>query len=251
MPSRLAAAVLAGTALVAWPGQAAAKGVPTAVRACGPEACVTVTDRVVLVGVAHALERGAGAPARMAPYLRLTVRPAMFDLRGFVVPARGVLQVNGADRRLGRRAATVLRAEVAGIAPYRPKVAAVWVAGRRSPDPAAFAAILGQPRIAMPAAVWHSRAVLVAIDLAGDTPWSAWGSALYFPALRVLHSPDGAWVRVTAAQARALAPALVGARQGSRARVPFAPVAAAVIALLAAACLLGVRGLHRVQASRS
>ncbi len=199
------AGVAAAAVLAVWPGGAVAKGVPSSVELCGPSACVTVTDRAVRIRIAHALERGAGTAARLGPYLRLTARPAMFDLRGYLIPGPGIVQVNGISHRLGPRAAGVIRARVAALVPYRPRITAVWLGSRAVPHPGAFAALLRRPPVAMPAAVWDHRGVLIAIGLAGRTPWDGWGSALYFPRLRLLHVPDGAWVRVTAAQAAMIA----------------------------------------------
>ena len=252
MPSRrLLCSAVAAAALLSFTGTAAAKGVFTAVRVCGPSGCVSIGDRADRVAISRALERAGRTFPRLAPYLRVTTRPATFEERGFLIPGQGLVQLDGIDHRLGARAAASLRDRVAAIAPYRPRVSSAWIRGRRVSRPGEIAAALRSAPVPMPAAVWSSRPVLVAVDVAGATPWSDWGSALYFPALHVLHSPDGAWVHVTAAQARALAPAPAAARPGGGGRVPLAPIAAAGIALIAATSLLAVRGFHRVQASRS
>ena len=61
--------------------------------------------------------------------------------------------------------------------------------------------------------------MLIAIDLAGGTPWSYWGGAEYFPSVRLLHVPDGVWVRVSPAQAAMIASDLhPGGRCGSQRR---------------------------------
>jgi len=252
LPSRshLACAALAAAALLAFPGQAAAKGVFTSVRVCGPSACVRITDRPDRVAISRALGRAGPAFPRLGPYLRVTTRPALWDGRGYLVPGQGIVQLAGVDHRLGPRTAASIRRRVARIAPYRPRVAGVFVRGRRVPRPRELAAALRSAPIAEPAAVWSSHSVLVAVVVAGATPWSGWGSALYFPALRVLHSPDGAWVRLTAAQAGALAPGATGSRRGAGAPVAVAAVVVAGAALLAAGAL-ALRGVHRPQASRS
>lgn len=240
--------MLAGALLAVSPGAAAAKGVFTAVRVCGPTACVSIADRVDRVAISRALERSGPAFPRLGPYLRLTTRPALWDDRGYLIPGQGIVQLAGVDHRLGARAAASLRRRVAALAPYRPRVASVWLRGRRLRLSGRIASALRSQPIRQPAAVWSSRSVLVAVVVAGTTPWSGWGSALYFPALRVLHSPDGAWVRLTSGQARALTPV---AAPGPAARgVPLAPIVLAGAALLAVGGL-SARRVHRVQASRS
>jgi hypothetical protein len=250
LPSRrsLVVAVLAATALATWPGQASAKGVFTRVRVCGPAACISIRDRADRVAISRALEQSGPAFPRLGPYLRVTTRPALWDDRGYLIPAQGIVQLAGLDHRLGPRAAASLRRRVAAIAPYRPRVASVWLRGQRLGVPGRIASALRSQPIRQPPAVWSARSVLVAVVVSGATPWSGWGSALYFPALRVLHSPDGAWVRLTAAQARALSPGSVTSHPGGG--VPLAPIGLAAAALLAAGAL-GARGVHRVQASRS
>jgi hypothetical protein len=252
LPSRshLAGAALAAAALLSFPGQAAAKGVFTSVRVCGPSACVRITDRPDRVAISRALGRSGPVFPRLGPYLRVTTRPALWDGRGYLVPGQGIVELAGIDHRLGPRAAASIRRRVARVAPYRPRVAGVWVRGRPVSRPRELVAALRSVPIAEPATVWSSHSVLVAVVVAGATPWSGWGSALYFPALRVLHSPDGDWVRLTAPQARALAPVATGSRHGGGARVALAAVVLAGAALLAAGAL-ALRGVHRPQASRS
>jgi hypothetical protein len=249
----LACAALAGALLAFWPGAAAAKGVFASVRACGPSACVTIGDRADRVALSRVLDRSGTAFPRLGAYLRVTTRPGPWADRGYLLPAQGILQLNGVDHRLGGRAAASLRRRLATIAPYRPRVSAVWVHGRRVARPGAVAAALRSAPVAEPAAVWSSRSVLVSIDVAGATPWSGWDTALYFPALRVLHSADGAWVRLTAAQARALTPVGAGAAGGGgagAAMMPVAAVAAVAAVMLAAGGLAAVR-IHRPRASGS
>jgi hypothetical protein len=248
---RRTAATLAVAALAAWPGQAAAKGVVTSVKLCGPSACVTISDRAVGVAFTRVLGRDGGFSPRLAPYLRLTTRPAMFDLQGYLIPGQGIVEMNGTPRRLGPRTASLLRARLAGIAPYRPRITSVWVGKRAAPHPGAFAALLGRPGVAMPAAVWNDHPVLIAITLAGRTPWSGWGSALYFPKLRLLHVPDGAWVRITAAEARMIAndrrpPRAAGGGLGA---VTIGIAAAMVLAALAAVIAIRRRPRRRAQAA--
>jgi hypothetical protein len=248
---RRTAAALAVAALAAWPGQAAAKGVVTSVKLCGPSACVTITDRAVGVAFEHALGREGGFAPRLAPYVRLTVRPAFFDLRGYLVPGQGIIQFNGTAHQLGPRTASLLRARLAGIAPYRARITRVWIGKRAAPHPGAFAALLGRPGVAMPASVWNHHPVLIAITLAGRTPWNGWGSALYFPQLRLLHVPDGAWVRITAAEARMIA----GDRRPPRAggggigEITVGIGAAMVLAALAAVVAVRRRPRRRAQAA--
>jgi hypothetical protein len=249
---RRTAAALAIAVLAAWPGHAAAKGeFVTSVKLCGPSACVTITDRAVRVAFMHALGREGGFSPRLAPYVRLTTRPAMFDLQGYLVPGQGIIEVNGTPRQLGPRTAGLLRARLAGIVPYRPRITRVWIGKRAAPHPGAFAALLGRPGVAMPASVWNHHLVLIAITLAGRTPWNGWGSALYFPKLRLLHVPDGAWVRITAAEARMIAadrrpPRAAGGGIGA---VTIGIAATMVLAALAAVVAVRRRPRRRAQAA--
>jgi hypothetical protein len=238
---RRLAPALAIAVLAAWPGQAAAKGVVTSVKLCGPSGCVTIRDRAVRVALEHAIERGADASPRLAPFVRLTTRPAMFDLRGYLIPDQGIIEINATAHQLGARTSSLLRARLPGVASYRPRITGVWLAGRAVAHPRAYAALLRRPGIAMPASVWNHHLVLIAIALAGQTPWNGWGSALYFPDLRVLHVPDGAWVRVTAAEARMIA--------ADRRQSPPAGGRAAA-AWVAAFALITVAGLAAAVATR-
>jgi hypothetical protein len=251
MHARRTAAALAVAALVAWPGQAVAKGVVTAVKLCGPSACVTITDRALGVAVEHAMGGEAGASPGLAPFVRLETRPAMFDLQGYLIPGRGIIEVNGTSQQLGPRTAALLRARSAGIERYRPRITGVWVGGRPVARPGAYAALLRRPGVAMPAAVWDHHMVLIGIALAGRTPWDDWGSALYFPQLRLLHVPDGAWVRVTAAEADMIAAdgRLPGAAAEGVGAAASAIGGAMVLAALGAAAALRRRLRRRTQAT--
>ena len=140
---------------------------------------------------------------------------------------------------------------MAGVAPYRPRITSVWVGRRAVARPGAYAALLRRPGVAMPAAVWNHHMVLIGFGLAGRTPWSGWGSALYFPQLRLLHVRDGAWVRVTAADARMIAadrraPRTAGGGVGA---VTIGIAAAMVLAALAALVAVRRRPRRRAQAA--
>jgi hypothetical protein len=231
---RRTALALAIAALACWPAEAAAKGVPTSVSLCGPAACVTLRSDTVRMALERSTERGGAASPRLAPFVRLTTRPAIFDLRGFLIPGQGIVVMNGSAHQLGPRAAGLIRARLAAIAPYRPRITGVWVAGHAAVHPGAYASMLRRPGVAMPASVWNHHSVLIAIALAGQTPWSDWGSALYFPALRLLHVPDGAWVHVTAAQASVIA---AGRRPSRPAPGSIGTAAIALTAAMAAVAL--------------
>jgi hypothetical protein len=74
----------------------------------------------------------------------------------------------------------------------------------------------------------------IGLTFARPGPWADWDSARYFPAARLLHIPDGAWVRVTPAEAAMIAADAHPARP-SGGRGFAAPIA---IALAACAALL-------------
>ena len=236
-----AAALAASTVVAAWPAQAAAKGVPESVRICGPSACVRIADPAVRRALAHT-EGGSIAPApTLAPYLRLTTRPELFGLTGYLVPAQGVIVLGAGSYRLGPRVWAVVRSRLAAVSPYRPRIGPVWVGGRQASDPAAYAAILRRLPVSPPPAVWRTRSMSIAISVGG--PWAGWDSARYFPAGRLLHAPDGTWVRVTPAQAAMIAadgrPARLAA--GGRAALPLLIVLGAGAVLTACAVRLRPR----------
>lgn len=244
MIRRYAAAALAASTLVAaWPAQAAAKGVPDSVRLCGPAACVRIADPAVRLALAHAEGRPPTPAPAFAPYLRLTTRPSLFGLTGYLVPGPGVAVLGSGSYRLGPRARAVVRSRLAGVAPFRPRVGRVWVGGRPASDPAAYAAILRRPAVSPPPSIWHTRSMPIAISVDGATPWASWDSARYFPTARFLHIPDGAWVRVTPAQAAMIAAAAHPSRSsgGSGAGLPVAIVLGACAVLVACAVRLRPR----------
>jgi hypothetical protein len=247
---RRTAVALAVAIVAAWPGQAAAKGIVRSVKLCGPSACVTVTGRALGLGFEHAFEREVSPSPRLAPFVRMTMRPAIFDLQGYLIPGQGIIEMNGATHQLGARAAALLRARLAGIAPYRTRITSVRIGKRALSNPGAFAALLSRPGVAMPASVWNDHMVLIAITLAGRTPWNGWGSALYFPRLRLLHVPDGAWVRITPAQANMIAADLLPPRAaGGGVGASLAIVPAMVLAALAALVAIRRRPRRRAQAA--
>ena len=242
MIRRYATAALAASALVAaWPAQAAAKGVPGSVRLCGPSACVRISGPAVRLALAGTERKPVVAAPTLAPYLRLTTRPQLFGLTGYLVPAHGVVVLAAGTYRMGPRVLAIVRSRLAAVAPYRPRVGRVWVAGRAASEPAAYAAILRRPPVSPPSAIWHTPSMSIAISVEG--PWAAWDSARYFPAGRLLHVPDGTWVRVTPAQAAMIAADGRPARTagGGGAALPIAILLAACAVVVACAVRLGPR----------
>jgi hypothetical protein len=200
-----ACAVAASTLFGAWPAGAAAKAVPASVGLCGPSACVHLSGRAVRRALART-EGGAVAPApALAPYFRVTTRPYLYGLTGYLVPSQGVVVLGTGTYRLGARALRRARSRLAAVAPYRPRVTRVWVGRRAAADPSIYAAILRRPSIRPPSAIWRRRSMSIGMMLADAGPWAAWGSVRYFPAGRLMHVPDGDWVRVTPAQAATIA----------------------------------------------
>ncbi len=236
MIRRYAAAALAASSLLAaWPTQAAAKGVPQSVGLCGPSACVRIADRTVRLGLART-EGEIDTPApTLAPYLRLTTRPHLFGVSGYLVPAQGVVVLAAGTFRLGPRVLGLVRSRLAGVAAYRPRIGRVWVDGRPATDPAAYAAILRRPPVTPLAAIWRARSMSIAITVDGATPWAAWDSARYFPRQRLLHVPDGTWIRVTAAEAAMVAqdshPSRSGGGGGAALPIALALAASAALAV--------------------
>jgi hypothetical protein len=248
MIRRYAAAAVAATTLVAaWPAQAAAKGVPESVRLCGPSACVRITDPAVRIALADSEGRPAAPAPTFAPYLRLTTRPLLFGLIGHLVPAQGALVLGAGSYRMGPHVLAIVRSRLAAVAPYRPRVGRVWVDGRTASDPGTYAAILRRRPVSPPPAIWHTRSMSIAIS--ADGPWAAWESARYFPAGRLLHVPDGTWVRATPAQAVMIAADGRPARPagGGSSAFPIAIVLGAGAVL--AACAVRLRPRRRLRGS--
>jgi len=248
MIRRYAAAALAASTLVAaWPAQSAAKGVPESVRICGPSACVRFSDLAVRRALAHT-EGGRVAQApTLAPYLRLTTRPYLYGLTGYLVPSQGAVVLNTGTFRLGARTLALVRSRLATIAPYRPRIGHVWVGGRAVADPAAYASILRRRSVPPPSTIWRSRSMPIAISVDGATPWDRWDSVRYFRESRWMNGPDGTWVRVTPAQAAMIAADAHPARPTGRgsAAVPIAIVLAAGAVL--AVCAVRLRPRWRLR----
>ena len=127
------------------------------------------------------------------------------------------------------------------VQPYPPRIVSVTVGAHRAANPLAFTPLLYGRAVHPPASVWNHRDVLIAIDLAGETPWTGWGSAEYFPSVRLLHVPDGVWVRVSAAQAAMIASDLHPGAHAPRGGGTSVATVATVVAIAAAlAAALGV-----------
>lgn len=236
MIRRYAAAVLAASTLVAaWPAEAAAKAVPMSVALCGPSACVHISDRAVRLALARTEGRAVVPAPAPAPYFRLTTRPYLFGLTGYLVPSRAIVMLGSNSYRLGGHVLRVARSRLAAVAPYRPRVIRVWVGGRPATDPTAYAALLRRPSATPPDAIWRDRWTPIGITLAPAGPWADWDSARYYSHRRLVHIPDGAWLRVTPAQAAMLAADAGPARSPGRSRVALLGVlvlaACAVLAL--------------------
>ncbi len=231
MIRRYAAAVLAASTLVAaWPAGAAAKAVPVSVGLCGPSACIHISNRAVRVAVARTEARAVVPAPALAPYFRLTTRPYLFGLTGYLVPSQAVAVLGSGTHRLGERVLRLARSRLAAVAPYRPRVIRVSVGGRPAADPPAYAAILRRPSVTPPDAIWHNRWTPIGITLAAAGPWADWDSARYYPHRRLVHVPDGAWLRVTPAEAAMLA------SDAGPARSPGGSGLAAPVALALGAC---------------
>jgi hypothetical protein len=235
-PRRVAALSLAALAL--WPAApAAAKFVPvTSARACGPTGCTPLPPKLV----SHLLSGFEGGPmgsAVIGPYYRLRVRPSFGPTFFFYLPSTRSMQVNGQVFQVGPRTAARLRAELGSNQPYPPRIVRVFAGSRQVADPQRYTALLYGRPVSPPISVWNHRDVLIGIELAGETPWSGWGGAEYFPSDRLLHVPDGVWVRVGDAQAAMIAADLhpgAPASGGSHGGMMAAGVAAGLVALAAA-----------------
>jgi hypothetical protein len=170
----------------------------------------------------------------LGPFYRLHIRPQPGPAFLFYVPVGRMLVVNGQTLQLGHRGAARLGALLRGLQPSPPRIVSVTVGVHRARHPLAYTPLLYGRQVHPPASVWNHHDVLIAIDLAGETPWTGWGGAEYFPSDRLLHVPDGVWVRVSDAQAAMIAADLhPSARASGGSAIGFA--VAGVAAVLAAA----------------
>ena len=242
-PRRIAALSLAALAL--WPATpAAAKYLPVrSARACGLTDCVPLPARMI----SHLLSRFEGGTSgnpgmRLGPFYRLHIRPQSGPAFLFYVPESRVIVVNGQTLRVGARTAARLGAKLRDLQPYPPRIVSVTVGTHRAARPLAFTPLLFGRPVYPPATVWNHRDVLIAIELAGETPWSGWGSAEYFPSAHLLHVPDGVWVRVSRPQAAMIAADLhPGARAARGSGTSAVTVAAAITIAVAAALAVALR----------
>jgi hypothetical protein len=248
-PRRIAALSLAALAL--WPAApAAAKFYPVrSARACGLTDCVTLPAGMVSRLLSR-FEGGSGRNPgmRLGPFYRLHIRPQSGPAFLFYVPVGRMIVVNGQTVRVGARSAARLGALLRDLQPYPPRIVRVTVGAHQVANPLAFTPLLFGRTVHPPASVWNHRDVLIGIELAGETPWTGWGSAEYFPSVRLLHVPDGVWVRVSDAQAAMIASDLhPGARAGDGGGTSAATVAVVIAVAAALALALGRRPWRRTR----
>ncbi len=236
---------LALAALALWPAApAAAKFVQVrSARACGATGCVPLPPRLVSRELSRFEGGSTGNPGmRLGAFYRLHIRPQSGPAFLFYVPVSRMLVVNGQTLRLGHRGAARLGALLRDLQPSPPRIVSVAVGAHRAANPLAYTPLLFGREVHPPTSVWNHRDVLIAIDLAGETPWTGWGSAEYFPSERLLHVPDGVWVRVSDAQA-----AMIAADLHPAARASGGPGTGFVVAGAAAVLAAAAAGfaLHR------
>jgi hypothetical protein len=205
-PRRFAIVSLA--LLAVWPAApAAAKSIPVhSARACGLTGCVPLPARMVSQMLGRFEGGNTGDPGmRFGPFYRLHIRPQSGPSLLFYVAGSHVIVVNGQTLRVGHRHAARLGALLRELQPIPPRIERVTVGTHPAAHPLAYTPLLYGRPVYPPASVWDHHDVLIGIDLAGETPWSYWGGAEYFPSARLLHVPDGVWVRVGPAQAAMIA----------------------------------------------
>ncbi|HEY2788401.1 MAG TPA: hypothetical protein VGI72_03040 [Gaiellales bacterium] len=241
-PRRIA--VLSLALLSLWPAApAAAKFMPVhSARACGPTGCVPLPAGMVSQMLGRFEGGDTGNPGmRLGPFYRLHIRPQPGPSLLFYVPVSRMIVVNGQTLRVGRHHAARLDSALRDLQPIPPRIESVTVGAHPAAHPLAYMPLLFGRPVYPPASVWNHRDVLIAIDLAGESPWSYWGGAEYFPSVRLLHVPDGVWVRVGAAQAAMIASDLhPGGRAGHGGSASPATVAAVVAVAIAIAAMLVV-----------
>ena len=190
-PRRIAILTIALLALLPA-APAAAKSVPVrSARVCGLTDCVPLPAGMVAQMLGRFEGGSAGNPGmRLGPFYRLHIRPQSGQAFLFYVPVSHILVVNGQTVRVGPRRAALLAAALREVQPIPPRIVRVTVGTHRAAHPLAYTPLIYGRPVYPPASVWKHRDVLIGIDLAGETPWTYWGSAEYIPALRLLHVPE-------------------------------------------------------------
>jgi hypothetical protein len=239
---RVAAALAVAAMLVLPAAPAAAKEAPLrSVRACGLTGCVRLSGAGVLRAVRHALRGPGQGDARFGPYYRLELRPALNQPQlDFYLPLSRRIQVNGESVAVGSAVAARLRAELGRQQPIPPRVTSVTVGGRGAAEPGAYTTMLYGTRVHPPAGVWSRPDVLIEVGFAEarTTPWADWGGAEYFPSVRLLHVPDGTWVRVGAGQAAMIAADRHGRRPQTGGGSDLTPLVLVLVGLAAVGLLV-------------
>jgi hypothetical protein len=239
------AAIVSLALLLLWPAApASAKFFHVrSVSACGPTGCAPLSAAMMSHVLGSLERRGVVGDEQLGPYYRLHIRPGYSPMFLFYLPSTRTIDLNGQAYRVTPRIAARIRAQLGVHQPYPPRVSSVWVGTHRAAHPQRYVPLLFARPVSAPASVWNHRDVLVGIDLAGETPWSGWGAAEYFPVDRLLHVPDGVWVRVSDAQAAMIARDLhPGRRSDTGGGAPVMAAGAAAAGLVAVGLLaLAVR----------
>jgi hypothetical protein len=259
----LAALALAGAA----PG-AQAKGKLIGARLCGQNGCVAVSAASDLRGLNAAIlriEQQAELTGLVTPhasgYFVVRARPAwtLEGGRAFVIPAAGLLEMNGAWTRLPPALVSRLRGLTGGLMPDTPTGLRVVVGGYAAGGPADARLLLGRlRRVQVQARVWESPLFRVVIRSQPPCPWtdqSPWSDQTAVPmtyaprygvvevgtAVRWFHVPPAVNRRLRAALG--LTPARAPAASGGSFQATT--VVAACAGLLFAAAGLAFIGLRR------
>ncbi len=119
------------------------------------------------------------------------------------------------------------------------------VGGHRAAHPLAYTPLLYGRPVFPPAAVWNHRDVLIGIDLAGETPWTYWGSAEYIPLAAAAARSRRRVGAGGPAQAAMIASDLHPGGRVARSGGTSAATVAAVIAIVVAIAAVLVMALRR------
>jgi hypothetical protein len=208
-----APAVILAVGALALADTGAAKG-PFAIEICGSSGCTSVHQETVgrepdALGTTllAASDRKflksptVGTPAP-APYLSLTLEDWVGSATFYYVPSRRLLRMApywfepsaGFVRRMDRVAAAVH--------PFPPPTPTrVRVNGRRGPDPASYAALLG-PLPAAPIPTEAGKPMTLTLSSERASPWTD-VPITYFPAVQTLYR-DSQWLRMPERLGRAV-----------------------------------------------
>jgi hypothetical protein len=193
--------ILIGAALLVSPAVASAKGPIDEATACGTDGCTTVAlppgakepdGMMLLFGMAPTTQPSPG------PYYRLRISAEGEQWTSFYTDGKIGDGAADAWATVQEPLRSAIDRALAGHPPYQHHLPAVFVDGRKSGDPAAFAPILGTlPEAADSGEIARHAERWVPITFVGPDPWASI-TGFYDPRTGSMYMPDSGsrWMRV-------------------------------------------------------